>query len=79
MKMPLKFKYFTAKPNTKAALFLYGEWIELYPQETMLAHESYTEYLETCGVIPCNGPSVYKTIKELNKCSQKNRKVKITE
>lgn len=46
------------------ALFRWGEWIEVYKGEALMAHPDYKHMLETHFMMECKGPVVYPTIKE---------------
>lgn len=69
MKQPLKYIWMTPIHSGHSrrdcvALFRWGEWIEIYQGEALMAHPSYQGELEQHCMHECAGPTIYKTKKE---------------
>jgi hypothetical protein len=61
------FRIYTPKSGRKIALFRYGEWIEVYPNEILLAHKDHETDLINSGFKRVRIPKVYRTVKEAMK------------
>lgn len=55
------YKWYTPKDqHTKVSLMRYGEWIEIYPNEVLLAHTDNEETLKSYGLVRCKGIKTFR-------------------
>lgn len=79
VKKPLRFNYYTPSGNRPIAIMRYREWLEIFPDEVIYAHESHEKVLFSYGFKRCKGVTVYRTQKQALKPRRKNIRGVITE
>lgn len=65
--------YVTPREKRKTALFRYGQWVEVYPNEVILIHPSLYEELRF-DFKPAKGQKIYRTQKAAKE-AKGNRKL----
>jgi len=58
----IQWRHYTPKKGKKAvSIFRFSEWITVYRNEVIMAHESHEDMLLMAGLERCGGVKVYKT------------------